>query len=713
MKKMKKALLLVTTALLALSGTARASNVNMYASTLTYSLGAGYEIPLGDFDGRLDNGISGSLSFQYVLPVRIMESFLWWKYYFLDLNFRYLYTALSESPKSSISWYSGDIGPVLYYPLSRWVAPYIGASIGGFYSSMTLDALDKTETTYDMLARAKAGLIIPATSSLSLRMEGSYNYHRMDPSPYKSAGVSMYISYNFSGDIGNEISKGDSQVQVINTRLKEIYAIRFMQYNSEGIGSITIKNTGSDTLYNVRVDFKVDKITEDTKSTEEIKTLEPGGVKMLLLPVTITEKAYSVSEDRKISVRCRIVYGSSSSKNYFTEVWDVPFYNKNAITWDKTEHLGSFIMPHDATVSMFARKALSDAEDAMIKGIPRKLLAAMALFDAMHTYGMVYASDPGSGYAAASSNKQAVDYVQLPSETLRKKAGDCDDLTALYASLLENVGINTAIATVPGHVFLLFNTEVPESCADELCEDRGLYVVRDRALWIPVEVTALRGSFVQAWKDGARQAQGRAFDCMETIKAWENFPPAVSETEYDIDHPAAKKLSAVVASDISVLKGLMYDDKVRVLLAEVKSDPKSYKALNELGIIYGKFAQIAEAEDCFTKSLRIMPSYFPALTNMGNVCMLQKKFAKAAEYYAKALEAKPDDVNARINHARALYELKSYAKAREEYGKAVSVNPGLSVRYGYLARSADAGGTSGRASFTAERYELNMWSEGL
>jgi transglutaminase-like putative cysteine protease len=34
------------------------------------------------------------------------------------------------------------------------------------------------------------------------------------------------------------------------------------------------------------------------------------------------------------------------------------------------------------------------------------------------------------------------------------RAGDCDDLSILYCSLLEAIGIRTAFVTIPGHIFM-------------------------------------------------------------------------------------------------------------------------------------------------------------------------------------------------------------------------------------------------------------------
>ena len=79
---------------------------------------------------------------------------------------------------------------------------------------------------------------------------------------------------------------------------------------------------------------------------------------------------------------------------------------------------------------------------------------ALGIFEALRLYGMNYVRDPGSAYDLLSVDSMAVDYLQFPYQTLQYKAGDCDDLSILYCTLLEAVGIETAFVTVPGHIYM-------------------------------------------------------------------------------------------------------------------------------------------------------------------------------------------------------------------------------------------------------------------
>lgn len=68
---------------------------------------------------------------------------------------------------------------------------------------------------------------------------------------------------------------------------------------------------------------------------------------------------------------------------------------------------------------------------------------------AVHLYHFVQAN---VGYL---SDPPARDYIQAPEETLKIKAGDCEDLSILLASLLNNSGVPTYLVFTPDHAYTL------------------------------------------------------------------------------------------------------------------------------------------------------------------------------------------------------------------------------------------------------------------
>jgi len=134
---------------------------------------------------------------------------------------------------------------------------------------------------------------------------------------------------------------------------------------------------------------------------------------------------------------------------------------------------------------------------------------------------LVYTSDP----------RATTEYVQFPHETIKLRGGDCDDLSVCYSSLLESVGIETALVDYKNtddirHVNILFNTKLTPDDARLITENDTKYFIRkdengEDEIWIPVETTSLT-DFNSAWEFGA----DKFFD--EAIK---NFGLAAGKVE--------------------------------------------------------------------------------------------------------------------------------------------------------------------------------------
>jgi sporulation-control protein spo0M len=77
------------------------------------------------------------------------------------------------------------------------------------------------------------------------------------------------------------------------------------------------------------------------------------------------------------------------------------------------------------------------------------------------------------------------------------KGGDCDDLSVLYSSFLESIGIQTALVDYKpvsdiGHVNVMINTELSTGQAGVITKNDNKYLIRKNRkgidqVWIVVE----------------------------------------------------------------------------------------------------------------------------------------------------------------------------------------------------------------------------------
>ncbi|HEX2984873.1 MAG TPA: transglutaminase domain-containing protein, partial [Ignavibacteriales bacterium] len=111
------------------------------------------------------------------------------------------------------------------------------------------------------------------------------------------------------------------------------------------------------------------------------------------------------------------------------------------------------------------------------------------------------------------------DRVQYPSETVNMKGGDCEDLSVLYSSLLESVGIQTAFVDYNNypeinHINIIFNTELSPEEARLITNNDKKYIIHKGnsgkdEVWIPVEPTSF-SDFETAWNRAAELYNERA-----------------------------------------------------------------------------------------------------------------------------------------------------------------------------------------------------------
>ena len=138
---------------------------------------------------------------------------------------------------------------------------------------------------------------------------------------------------------------------------------------------------------------------------------------------------------------------------------------KGKLTWSNPDMIACYVTPADAVVDKFARNFIQYYTPVLNDYFGRSNLGrAIILYDALGTHGLVYNIDLETPFLDIADDKSAFDTVKYPGDMLRDKIGDCDDLTALYGSLLANLGIESMFLDVfkpgAGHIFLMFDSGI-------------------------------------------------------------------------------------------------------------------------------------------------------------------------------------------------------------------------------------------------------------
>ena len=186
------------------------------------------------------------------------------------------------------------------------------------------------------------------------------------------------------------------------------------------------------------------------------------------------------------------------------------------------ELLAAFVTPNHPVITKIISRAATFLEnwtrDPSLDGYQSKntnrvLAMAGAVYKALQEQNIVYAEPPASFELSGQR-------VRLCEEVLSQKIGTCLDLTLLYASCLEAIGLNPLLILLKGHIFTglwLEENTFPDSVQDDpsllskrLAEGSQVLAVMESTLF-----TAGK----QATFDDARRAaefqlkSGKDFDC--------------------------------------------------------------------------------------------------------------------------------------------------------------------------------------------------------
>lgn len=301
--------------------------------------------------------------------------------------------------------------------------------------------------------------------------------------------------------------------------LSEVYPSSYQVHAFRPLGKARVRNVSTKPI-EARVSFFVEQYMDNPTETRSYY-IEPNGEVDVPFTAIFNEAIRFVPS---MVLRAADVFVKSSPAEDYDDKSQTRLIIRGRNDWDGDAlSLRYFITPEDPDILRFTRNALSQQKDSA-PGAPRQLekfRSARTLFNEFATR-LTYVNDP----------KATKDRVQFPSETLALRGGDCDDMTVCFSSLLASIGVSTAfIDVVPtqrpddGHIYLMFDTEVPAKQANVVSENPKRYVVRknergEETVWIPVETTAITEGFMRAWEQGAKEYFDEVEVGLGLVRGW-------------------------------------------------------------------------------------------------------------------------------------------------------------------------------------------------
>lgn len=317
-------------------------------------------------------------------------------------------------------------------------------------------------------------------------------------------------------DVNEARSYAETEPVVIESfAVEQILPALMPVYRSSGAGMLVLKNRGSAPVSEAKAEFSV---SDAVVGSVTVGTIAAGETKKIPIPLNVLP---DTGQKKYAQMKASVRYLAGEVYQRSDAYAPLLILDRNALDWANPQTLAAFIDPQAAAVRQTATAATAgNLPDGFVSD---KLARTALLFSALWHGPLRYVSDPVPPGAATS-----IDTVQHPAETLARAAGDCDDLTVLLASLLESVGIPTAILIAPGHVLLAAETGLLAGGHLLLGLPKEMFVVVDGALYVPIEATAIGAPFAEAWEKGAQsvKAAGKDILMFRVRSAWKKYPAA-------------------------------------------------------------------------------------------------------------------------------------------------------------------------------------------
>ncbi len=418
-------------------------------------------------------------------------------------------------------------------------------------------------------------------------------------------------------------------------------------YVKNPFAQLTIANGENFPVEDVQVAFFQKGYMDAPSVCAEIPLLKPGETREIGLTASFNREVFRTEGTTPVTGEITVSYRGRGRTGEQKQSLPYDLQDKSAIVWDDDRKAAAFITPSDSALRNYASYIRQICKGTEAPGLSPAVQFACQLYYALGELGILYQSDPVTPFAGGADGKRVVDSVSLPRDTLKRITGDCDDLTVLFASMVESAGYESGFVTVPGHIYAVVNTKVPAGKYADVHPNRDMTINLNGQLWIPVEITMIgRESFADAWRKGIEEwreaeADPRSRGFYPTASAQALYRP-VGLTETDLGLQYGKTENIVAASARETRK--LTDQIVDAYAASAKSG--TTEELNRLGIQLARFGYTEKAISTLKKSASLDAGNLNPRINLGNTYFLAKDFGKALTEFTfaeKSLARKADD----------------------------------------------------------------------
>ena len=401
----------------------------------------------------------------------------------------------------------------------------LGAALGCGLTQLSYEDIYGDGIVYGQLdfiaeASVSAGINISYNINFSATPTVRFTQH-IGPTVERFDGFSMGFAFSGSYRWGEDPDSPQAEIRSIKIDTLEfppVFAPMQSYYSKHPVTTISLKNIEKSRITDIDVSFFQAGFMDTPTKAGNFDSIDAGGSIEVDIPAIYNQQVFTTEGITPLTGEIIVDYKSNGriAHQKFPVSYDL--YDKESLTWDDDNKVAAFITPSDSALRNYSSYIRQTCKDYTVDGFSSELQTAMQIFYALGELGVLYQKDPTSPFEAAQENPLIVDAISLPRNTLTRATGDCDDLTVLFCSLLESVGIETAFITVPGHIYAAFKTSMPSKSYKMLHPEKEMTINIDGQLWVPLEITLIgEADFLTAWRTGVEEFT--AYDDNPAVRA--------------------------------------------------------------------------------------------------------------------------------------------------------------------------------------------------
>ncbi|MBI89674.1 MAG: hypothetical protein CMG60_06250 [Candidatus Marinimicrobia bacterium] len=487
-------------------------------------------------------------------------------------------------------------------------------------------------------------------------------------------------------------------------------------YESEPFIKVGLKNISDEDLP-VNVSLFVPTMMDNPHS--ESVTLPPKSDEEYDVGISFSSDVLTSKKatfDNLVQPEVKVTYKQGGEEKLAQKKMESSYVlGKGKLTWSNPDMIACYVTPADAVVDKFSRNFIQYYTPVLNDYFGRSNLGrAIILYDALGTHGLVYNIDLETPFLDIADDKSAFDTVKYPGDMLRDKIGDCDDLTALYGSLLANLGIESMFLDVfkpgAGHIFLMFDSGVkPDDVSKYFLDENEVVVLNDK-VWIPIEATLVGKPFFSAWKQGAlKYNEMKAENYVNEISVKEASAKylAGSHVTPDMPMPVIDGINNLLKEDIKQY-GMWLE---QIVYNSVGSKLVAAEDYYDAGVKYMEFKRYKEAIGMLETAINMKPVFPDAINTLGVCYTKTEEYVKAIEFYEQAIQQAGEHAGFLLNIAISQFMLGNKGLAKQKYEEVVMLDPMFEGKLDKVfgaAKSSIAGPTDGPTVKISDDLEAEL-----